>query len=504
MKLHLPDLKNIWKKHKFLLGILILVVLLRVPLLFEPFTYADEGIYLTLGQAVRKGLVLYRDIHDNKPPLLYLIAALTGSFPIYRLIHFLWSFATIFAFYKLSQLIFFKNQKAVISSTSIFAILTSLHTFEGNIANAENFMMLPTIAGFYLILKFLGPKEVPQKIPSFWFLGGGLFALAVLFKVPAVFDFAAAFILCLLLIKKGSLKKTLINFLALLIGFLTPILISIGYFAFKNALWPYLQAAFFQNLPYLSSWGNQAKKISALPFGLMGRGVGLALIIFLLFIFRQKISLALKIIILWFSASLFAALLSSRPYPHYLLQILPAFSLSFGLLTLPKTKIWFKSLPIIFIFILTWAFLSLHFWYYPNLPYLKNFYQFAFRLKSHQEYLNYFDKQASSLYQTASFLKSHSSSQEKIFIWGTKPSIYALAHRLPVGRYTVAYHITDFQGFKETMGNLKQAPPRWLVTAQDEKAAFPQLQNFIEDNYVPFQQVGNLEIFYLLPKISRL
>ena len=495
--------KNFWLKAWPWILIFI-ILLLRIPSLFEPFTYADEGIYLTLGQALKKGLVLYRDIHDNKPPLIYLLAGLADNFYNYRLIFLVWSLGTIFVFYQLAKLLFQKNKLSAFLSTSVFAVLISLPTFEGNIANAENFMMLPTIAGFYLILKFLGPKEVPQKIPSFWFLGGGLFALAVLFKVPAVFDFAAAFILCLLLIKKGSLKKTLINFLALLIGFLTPILISIGYFAFKNALWPYLQAAFFQNLPYLSSWGNQAKKISPLSFGLLGRGMGLALIIFLLFFFRQKISLALKIIILWFSASLFAALLSSRPYPHYLLQILPAFSLSFGLLTLPKTKIWVKSLPILFIFIFTWFFLSFHFWYYPNLPYLKNFYQFALGAKPYQSYLNYFDKQASSLYQTASFLKSHSSSQEKIFIWGVKPSIYALAHRLPVGRYTVSYHIIDFQGFNETIENLKQAPPRWLVTAQDEKAAFPQLQNFIEDNYVPFQQVGNLEIFYLLPKISRL
>ena len=484
--------------------LLALVFLLRLPSLFEPFTYADEGIYLTLGQAIRKGLVLYRDIHDNKPPLIYLLAAFSGSFFNYRLLLLAWSLATIFVFYQLAKLLFQKNKLSILLTTSVFAILISLPTFEGNIANAENFMMLPTIAGFYLILKFLGPKEVPQKIPSFWFLGGGLFALAVLFKVPAIFDFAAAFILCLLLIKKGSLKKTFINFLFLLIGFLTPILITIFYFASKNSLWPYLQAAFSQNIPYLSSWGNQAKKISTLSFGLLGRGLGLALIILLLFFFRQKISLALKIIILWFFTSLFAALLSSRPYPHYLLQILPAFSLSFGLLTLPKTKIWLKSLPILFIFIFTWFFLSFHFWYYPNLPYLKNFYQFAFRLKSYQAYLNYFDNQASSLYQTASFLKSHSNSQEKIFIWGVKPSIYALAHRLPVGRYTVSYHIIDFQGFKETMENLKQTPPRWLVTAQDEKAAFPQLQNFIENNYVPFKQVGDLEIFYLLPKISRL
>ena len=121
-------LKKIFISSGFAL-VLLVILLLRLPSLFEPFTYADEGIYLTLGQAVRKGLVLYRDIHDNKPPMLYLIAALAGSFPLYRLIHFLWSFTTIFAFYKLAQLVFNKNNKwAILLPTTVFAILTSLQT----------------------------------------------------------------------------------------------------------------------------------------------------------------------------------------------------------------------------------------------------------------------------------------------------------------------------------------------------------------------------------------
>ncbi len=57
--------------NPFLLIIILLMILLRIPSLFEPYWYGDEGIYLTLGQAIRKGLLLYRDIHDNKPPLLY-------------------------------------------------------------------------------------------------------------------------------------------------------------------------------------------------------------------------------------------------------------------------------------------------------------------------------------------------------------------------------------------------------------------------------------------------
>ena len=75
---------------------------------------------------------------------------------------------------------------------------------------------------------------------------------------------------------------------------------------------------------------------------------------------------------------------------------------------------------------------------------------------------------------------------------------------MPVGRYTVSYHIIDFNGYQETMMALTNNPPRWLIKTQDEKTPFPQLQEFIEDNYVPFQQMGKMEIFYRLPKISRL
>ena len=46
--LHLPDIPN------WLIVILALVFLLRVPSFFEPYYYGDEMIYLALGQGVRQ------------------------------------------------------------------------------------------------------------------------------------------------------------------------------------------------------------------------------------------------------------------------------------------------------------------------------------------------------------------------------------------------------------------------------------------------------------------
>jgi len=452
-----------------------IVFLLRLPSLFEPFTYGDEGIYLTLGQAVRKGLVLYKDIHDNKPPLLYLLAALVGNFSYYRAILFLWSFATIYLFYKLS-LILFKNKTAQIIPTFIFAILTSIHTFEGNVGNAENFMLLPTISGFYLFLK--------AKKWQHCFFAGILFSLATLFKVPAAFDFVAVLLLPLILFLSKKQKKyslLIIHYPLLLLGFLLPILITFVYYASKNAFSYYLSAAFFQNLPYLASWTPDKPKIVNFPFPLVIRAVLLGGILVLVFLYRKKISLLAKILLVWFSFSLFAALLSSRPYPHYLLQVIPSLSFSFGLLT-EKTKE--KIIPLVFSLCLAFSFFYFKFWHYPNISYYLNFYQFALGQKSKEKYFNYFGGKTKSLYQTAQYLKLHTSPQEKIFIWGTEPSIYALADRLPTGRYTTAYHIADFNGYQETIDALTKNPPRYIIVDAKEAQSFPALFHFVHEKYL--------------------
>lgn len=493
------NLKKHFQKY-WLVWLLILIILLRLPSLFEPFTYADEGIYLTLGQALRQGLVWYRDIHDNKPPMLYLLAALAGDFPTYRLLLFFWGLATIFVFFKLSQLLFPKNKSAIIVSTATFTLLTSTHTFEGNIGNAENFMLLPTIIAFFFILKTVDKTVINHKFVkslSIWFLVGVLFSLATLLKVPAAFDFVAALVFILLMAEKKNYKLLITNYFLLLLGFILPILLTIIYYASKGALNQYLTAAFFQNLPYLSSWVQDKPQVSGLPLPLLSRGFLVLALVLVLFIFRKRGSLVAKLVLVWFAFSWFAALLSSRPYPHYLIQILPSLSLSFGLFfSQPGKYLKEKLIPTSLLVILVVTWITFRFWYYVNLPYLINFYQYALRIKSHQEYFSNFDPRTETIYQTAEYLKVHTLPEEKIFIWGTDPSIYALSRRLPAGRYAVAYHIVDFNGYQETIEALTKNPPRYLVVIETEKHPFPELFNFIELNYLLEEKINSAKIFH--------
>src|SRR3989344_6229073 len=110
----------------WLFALLLLVLIFRIPTFFEPYSYGDETIYLTLGQGIKNGVPLYKGLHDNKPPLLYLTAALAGNLFWFKAILAFWSIATIIFFWKLAQILFKDNSKAQIISTAVFALSTPL------------------------------------------------------------------------------------------------------------------------------------------------------------------------------------------------------------------------------------------------------------------------------------------------------------------------------------------------------------------------------------------
>ena len=59
----------------WLFFVLLIVFILRIPSFFEPYFYGDEMIYLAIGNALRDGVELYKEIFDHKTPLIYLFCA---------------------------------------------------------------------------------------------------------------------------------------------------------------------------------------------------------------------------------------------------------------------------------------------------------------------------------------------------------------------------------------------------------------------------------------------
>jgi len=156
-----------------------------------------------------------------------------------------------------------------------------------------------------------------------------------------------------------------------------------------------------------------------------------------------------------------------------------------------------RIIPLVFSLILVFSFFWFKFWHYPNLSYYVNFYQFALGQKTKEEYFNYFGSQTKFLYQTASYLKLHTTPEEKIFLWSNQPSVYALANRLPATRFIVAYHIIDFNGYEETIKTLKQNPPAYIVVSTEEKRPFKEFFFFLQDYYFSTFRFGDFTIFKL-------
>src|ERR1035437_9026345 len=91
----------------FLIFTSFLFFILRLPSLFEPLWYGDEGIYQVVGTALNHGRLLYSQIFDNKPPLLYWLYAILQSdqFTV-RLLSLIFGILSIIIFFFLSKKLF--------------------------------------------------------------------------------------------------------------------------------------------------------------------------------------------------------------------------------------------------------------------------------------------------------------------------------------------------------------------------------------------------------------
>ncbi len=428
-----------------------LFVILRIPSLTEPHWYGDEGIYQVVGRAILDGRILYQQIWDNKPPLLYLIyASVGGSLYAVKLLSLLSGLLSVLAFYLLSTKLFVRQTTRYIA-VFIFVILFATPVLEGNIANAENFMLLPIILAAYYALCYRESKRIGQLV-----VAGLLLSFAIVTKVVAIFDFLA-FALFLFVSQYSQRESIKFKPYAVFLLSLTPLFIlSVIYFFFNGALKDFLGAVLIQNISYV---GEENKFI--FPMGsLIFKTILLAFGLIIVFLYSKKFSKTTLFIYIWTIFGIYNAFFSDRPYTHYLLVLLPAFSLLCGYIFEYKKR----AIALTAIFIIV-AFSYFHFQIYKrSIPYYQNYLTFISGGKSIVEYENFFDSNTPRDYNIANFIDMNVLKNEKVFLWSDSPQIYALSNKLPIGKYVVAYHIKFYENAdvitKEEIENVK---PKYII-----------------------------------------
>jgi hypothetical protein len=521
----IAKIKAFLLRYELLILLLCFIAILRLPSLMEPYWYGDEGIYLTLGNGIRHGLQLYRDIHDNKPPGIYIIAAIASSQFWFRFILLVWNLANIAVFWWLAHRLLdreknnrtfrlFRVTFPIPQYSTFAAFLFALFPFlaEGNIANGEIFMIFPVTIGMATLVWNWQRKGGHRAFAAF--TAGIFFSLGFLIKVPAIFDAIAAGLFFFIYThaytptKKWWMRpiQTVINGVRSLqpwmfgIAFLIPIFLSIGYYWKVGALQPYLSSALLQNVGYLSSWKTGSHTAANVgQTGLKNRAIIVGIVTLLFLLGASLFTQEAVFILVWFAYALFGALLSERPYPHYLIQIIPPLSLLLGYVvrelhsvmqTVVRhrrvTNTWQEYLSLIAsvgaVAALVISVIVFKFWHYPIPPYYQNYVKFMTHRISRKEYFEFFDKSLPEQYVISEAIIKNTSEDDRIFLWGDLPVMYALTRRLPPGRFTSAYHIQDFGGFEETYNDIITTQPKFIVV--DRYAGqFPNLSTIIEDAY---------------------
>jgi len=537
--------------HAFKLLLVLIVVFVRLPTIAEPYWYGDEAIYLTVGNSLRAGERMYVDIIDHKTPLIYYIAELGNTQFGYRMIGTGAVAISTVAFYLLMKDLFF-HQKLRLFAVAIFILATNLPGFEGNIPNGETFVMTFTLLALLAFRKtsifqsFINPSfrlpkrkviEVKSQNTILLFATGALMGLGTLTKVPAVFDFALVFIVAWFvfvesvtqakqnsLMISASLAHTKDVILSLIVqmgvifsGWAVIILISIVYYFLRGSLQEYIDYGLLYNFRYADSWvGAHSSAIYVFFFTLPGKVLLLAVWILALSVCKKSLSKAFLLGGAWMGLSLVAATLSNRPYPHYFLQVFPGLAVVIVALAAAVMSVISQfrrkrslSVPIsnaarpileaagAFIIIATCITTVhlLHVTPYPTIKYYELFLKLATKQVTRDEYLGQFNMPLLHDNYRVSMLLQRSPDSE-IFIWGDNPVLYALSGKNPVGRFTVAFHIDDFNAYDETITAIETKRPTYVIVMNNQ-TPLPGLEEYLLSGYIPSLDYQTMTVWKL-------
>lgn len=494
-----------------LILIISLILVLRVPNLYEPYWHKDEGMYLTIGQALNRGSILYQDVIDHKTPFIYFITAINPSLTFIKGLLILSSLASTTLFYLLAQKITpIKGFPFIL--TLIFALATTLPRFEGHIFNGE-MVMMPFILFAHLLfwrnlLKTpLSTKKINQHFQLMKSKNpiavGVLFGLAFLIKVPSGFELLTVvlFVLSLIKLPVNHLRPMLHYLGFMLAGFIAPFIVSLLYFGFHQALSVYIINGLLYNFFYISSWQQATTLISqifsSIPIRL------LLLTFYLLIIIRfTNTQTSLRYLLIWLGCTLTAATLSLRPYPHYFIQVMPPLILILGIIPLvPHLQ---KVLALVSILTVMAIVSNLNLNPYKTMSYYQNFYAFINQQLSFFDYTNSFDTEAGTLYLLSYWLKTHSLEYDTIYIHGDLPNLYALSRRQPVTPFTADYHVRSFDAYEQVAQILRVKAPKYIIDLRNERDSFPQLYELLDTHYITATTINHTRIYrYLNPDLKK-
>lgn len=484
-------MKRISKHYLYFCLILFGIFILRIPSLFEPLWYGDEGIFAAVARNLNLGGVLYQTAWDNKPPMIYL--TYSSIFKWFGVTEFNIHMAALVAVLITAALIYeivvcrYSPRRALVAM-GIFGVLSSFRVFEGNLALTEIFMIMFTALGMFIAIK--RRFDYVSLI-----IAGILFAIASLYKQVGVFE-AAALGIYLIFISKNFvefIKKGL----ALTVGFTVPYLVTVGYFAKMHLLNDYIFAAYTYYRIYLNESPQYAVLINILKYAPI-----ILAVVYCFYKKRQKDISNSHLFILWLCFSFLGSYFSGRAYGHYMVQILPALSIVISTVKfeLKRASIAFGVVIALVILILTRLLFPNVFTWNPEgqFNYYGNFLGYVTGNKSLDGYNNFFDGNVNRIMAADDFLQMRGATGKSVYIWGDLPWIYATSNVWNPSRYVTSFHVFGVpNGKAEVLASLSKNPPIYILKTPRSIGEFNELENLLAANYTLVSNIEGTDVYTL-------
>jgi 4-amino-4-deoxy-L-arabinose transferase-like glycosyltransferase len=312
-----------------LVAICLLPILIYLPFAGTPFE-RDEGTYATVAQGILDGQVPYRDLFDNKPPLVYGWYAL--SFLLFgehvaapRIVASLLLSITTLALFAQARLLFPRGV-AYLAAT-LFAVSTGV-PFLALHANTEAYMLLPLVTSVAAFTVGMNSRRL-----GWFFLAGVLGALAIGTKQVAMWNLVALAVVALTWQWRTAdgTRERFAPLLSLLSGAASGLAViaipflatgSIDDLVYANVSYNWLYVGFLTwGERFLNLGSGTAYVFAAAAPLLVAGALGLFTIL------RRGKRAVDYLVIGWALASAVGVASGGRFFPHYFLHLVPAMAL---------------------------------------------------------------------------------------------------------------------------------------------------------------------------------
>ena len=434
----------------YLLGLAVvffgIVLWVRLRLLGLPLE-RDEGEYAYMAQQLLQGIMPYTESQSIKFPGIYFVYAgiLTffGETPsdIHLSIIFTNLASAYFIFLLGKNLL---NPSAGIVAAVCFSVLTLSPSLQGVWANSEHFVLLPALAGIFLL-------RVTQDQSARFFLSGLLLGSSLLIKQHAVLFslFGALYLSFRFFSRSQPFKKTILFIGLFLLGNLLPLILSALFYTANGKFLDF----WFCTIQYASEYVS----LISLAGGFENFKYNFARILESNFTLLW-LSLIGLVSVAWvrdknqeylflfgfFLCSFLAITPGLYFRAHYFLLWMPALSLfaaaGFNGLVDSFSSLRIKNIARVGLFILA---LGVPFLVQKNVFFKLSTFQVTRLVYGLNPFLESFE--------VARYIRNHSKKNDRIAVLGSEPQIYFFSHRKSATRHIYMYPLMERHAYARKM-----------------------------------------------------